>query len=111
MEPVKRCAIVRIDNMDPACQTFGVHHQFPVLVAGLLQPNLEAELVALRAGAFGEVECFGQYGATSLVAQSNHGGIVRARPESIGVGEIEELAKKVRRLEACGAVRRECYVL
>ena len=79
MEPVKRCAIVRIDNMDPACQTFGVHHQFPVLVAGLLQPNLEAELVALRAGAVGEVECFGQYGATSLVAQSNHGRIVRAR--------------------------------
>ena len=96
--------------MNPACQTFGAHYQLPVFVAGLLHANLESELMALRASAFGEVECFGQHGAASLVSQGDHGGIVGARTESIRVGEIEELAEQVRGLYTCRAACCERYV-
>ncbi len=110
MEPVERRAIVRIDDMNPACQTFGAAPPAPSSRAGLLNANLEPELVALRAGALGEVECFGQHGAARLVAQGDHGGIVGAWAESVRVGEIEELAEQLRGLNTRRAACRERYV-
>jgi hypothetical protein len=111
MEPVERRPIVRINNVNAACQTFGAHYQRPAFFAGLLHANLESELVAPRAGAFGEVECFAQHGTADLVTQGNHGGIVGARTGSVRVGEIEELAEQVSGPDTCRATCRECHVL
>src|SRR5471030_2010561 len=110
MEPVERRSIVRVNNMNPACQTFGVHYQLPVLFAGLLHANLESKVMALRAGTVGEVECFAQDVTADLVTQGNHSGIVGAWTEPVCVGEIEELAEQVRSLDTRRAACRECYV-